>query len=352
MPPSGHPIDWEAHRKIFEDLYMVQDMSLPEVINIMREDYGVEATKKMYKKRIKAWGLFKNINGDEMLTMLRIKEHRRRQGKRIQFYLRGKPVLDSKLRRFATRHGVVLDDEDFGGDVQAALRGITFSTPEPEDRTEITTPTHGNAPHLSPVISDADVTSLDCFVGSPNTDPLQVPRREYPDISWDVPVSSSQSLAGTASPTHQVYAWLEDADHSRLDGDYHFPPLSMGLESGHDVVQASTAQSFPYGQQLEFYQPAERPSNDSLEDPALPFGQAPEFLWNPASFHNTLINSEVTFTGPSPTEGINTNFVARDETAALHYGFSEDHNNTPVSYDEHDSINYGGWYDDNFTWPS
>lgn len=186
----------------------------------------IQLSKKMYKKRIKAWGLFKNINGDEMLTMLRIKEHRRRQGKRTQFYLRGKPVLDSKLRRFATRHGVVLDDEDFGGDVQgtarssltpllshrltraqlAALRGITFSTPEPEDRTEITTPTHGNAPHLSPVISDADVTSLDCFVGSPNTDPLQVPRREYPDISWDVPVSSSQSLAGTASPTHQVYA--------------------------------------------------------------------------------------------------------------------------------------------------
>ncbi|KAK0671311.1 Clr5 domain-containing protein [Cercophora samala] len=369
MPPSGHPIDWEAHRKIFEDLYMVQDKPLADVMKIMREDLGVDATKKMYKKRIKAWGLFKNINGDEMMAMLRIQEHRRRQGRRTQFYLRGKPVPDSKLRRFSNRHGVVLDDEDISGDVQAALREITFSTPEPEEHRGSIVSRHGSLHHSSPVISDADLTSLDCFVGSPNTATCQVLPDQCPDRSWDVAVSSptgcaaqgaiqlvsSHSLADTTSirpTTHQVYAWLEDADHSRFDGDCHFPPLPGGPDIGHDMINSPTDQHFPYDQHLEIQQPADRSPNSSLENPALCFSQVPEFVCDHSSFQNAAITNDATFTRHYLSEGVNAHFTVRDGAADLHHGFSQHHYDTPTTYVEHDSINFGGWSGVDFTWPS
>ncbi|KAK4174338.1 Clr5 domain-containing protein [Triangularia setosa] len=372
MPPSGHRIDWEAHRTNFEDLYVVQHKSLAEVMEIMKEEFNVDATTKMYKKRIKAWGLFKNINGDQMLAMIRIREHRRKQGKRTQFCLRGKPVLDSKLRRFATRHGVSLNDEDFSNDLQAPLNGITFSTPEPDDHHESTTLRHDDTLHLSPVTSDADSTSLECFMSSPSTEPHQFLQHDYPVLSWDMPVPLTagclvqdatpfvpdQYLAGTAynRPTEQqVYAWLDDGHLSRFDGYHHStghsPPLLARLEIGHETVTAPDAQSVPYEQHLETHQTAGR-SPKSLE-PALPFfSQAPVLSWHYNSHHGTGITNDAALTRNFLSEGMNPNLTTRDGTRELRCAAFQGSSSTLAAYTEHESINYAGRSDDDLTGPS
>ncbi|KAK0736429.1 ankyrin repeat-containing domain protein [Apiosordaria backusii] len=344
MPPLGNRrVDWEAHRGIFEDLYLVQDKPLAEVIEIMKRDFNVDATTKMYKKRIKAWGMFKNVNGDEMLAMMRIREHRRKQGKRTQFYLRGKPVLDSKIRRFATRHGVVLDNEDYFGDVPAALRGITFSTPEPDDHHESTTILrHDDTLHLSSSISGADATSLGCFMGSPDTELLPPSPYEYTGASWDMPTSptdwpvpdttpvvSEQHLPATAyngPTTQQVYAWLDEGHLSRFDESNHstghVSPFSANLEIAHDTINDTTAQSFAYEQHLEIHQAAERsPNSLGLAVPLVNQAQMPS--WDRSPLHDAVTNNDIALTRTLLGEGMSPNLTVRDGTTALHLAASQ-----------------------------
>ncbi len=64
----------------------------------------------MYKKHFKAWGLEKNLKSEESIAMIKIAEHRRlTSNKDTIFIRRGKPVEPGKLRRFAKRHGLVVD---------------------------------------------------------------------------------------------------------------------------------------------------------------------------------------------------------------------------------------------------
>ncbi|KIW15437.1 hypothetical protein PV08_05483 [Exophiala spinifera] len=57
--------DWEAYRPVFTQLYMDQDLALPKVMTIMEDNYNVYASLKMFKNKIKEWGLRKYLKGDE-----------------------------------------------------------------------------------------------------------------------------------------------------------------------------------------------------------------------------------------------------------------------------------------------
>lgn len=128
--PSASQPDWADLRKKVEDLYWTQDKELPEVMKIMKSLYGFVATyalppscllyyypltshasKKMYKKHLKAWGLEKNLKTTEAVAMLKIAEQRRAANKDTNFIRRGKPVEPGKLRRFAKRHKFRVDSE-------------------------------------------------------------------------------------------------------------------------------------------------------------------------------------------------------------------------------------------------
>ncbi|KAG8157403.1 hypothetical protein KVR01_012787 [Diaporthe batatas] len=52
---------WEAHRPVIKALYLDQGRSLKEVMEIMRSSYGLEASPKLFKARIKRWGFSKYI---------------------------------------------------------------------------------------------------------------------------------------------------------------------------------------------------------------------------------------------------------------------------------------------------
>ncbi|OAL37507.1 hypothetical protein AYO20_03356 [Fonsecaea nubica] len=61
--PSG--ADWERFRPVFTHLYLEDNRPLPEVMKIMRERHGLWASEKMYKNKIKSWGLRKYLKEGE-----------------------------------------------------------------------------------------------------------------------------------------------------------------------------------------------------------------------------------------------------------------------------------------------
>ncbi|KAI1738033.1 Clr5 domain-containing protein [Xylaria scruposa] len=58
--PWAHAEDWDKHRTVITELYINQKTKLKDVMRIMTEEYKFCATIKMYKTRLKKWGLAKN----------------------------------------------------------------------------------------------------------------------------------------------------------------------------------------------------------------------------------------------------------------------------------------------------
>ncbi|KAK3902940.1 ankyrin repeat-containing domain protein [Staphylotrichum tortipilum] len=153
-PSDGQP-DWEAHRNIIEDLYWNHDKELPEVMKTMESVHGFVATKKMYKKHFKDWGLAKNLTTEESIAMISIAKKRREvDNKETIFTRRGRRVEPGKLRRFEKRHGAA---GSFYDAQVATPPNITYRTPEPE-------PNHSLPPALPLPYPDQEMSE-----GEPET---------------------------------------------------------------------------------------------------------------------------------------------------------------------------------------
>ncbi|KAK8025515.1 hypothetical protein PG990_003338 [Apiospora arundinis] len=65
-------VDWtDEIRELVTELYQRQNRPLKEVARIMHVEYGFNATETMYKKRIKQWGLWKNVRHSNSTTASR-----------------------------------------------------------------------------------------------------------------------------------------------------------------------------------------------------------------------------------------------------------------------------------------
>ncbi|KAK8087564.1 hypothetical protein PG997_002525 [Apiospora hydei] len=62
------PSQWEDHRSTISRLYRRNTLS--ELMHTMQEEYGFYATSRMYKLRIHAWGLRKNLTFKEAKGLL------------------------------------------------------------------------------------------------------------------------------------------------------------------------------------------------------------------------------------------------------------------------------------------
>lgn len=70
---------WAAHRETITALY--QQEKLRTVREIMLRDHVFEVSERMYKTRIKDWGLDKKRKADEMAHALRIIDRRKAKSK-------------------------------------------------------------------------------------------------------------------------------------------------------------------------------------------------------------------------------------------------------------------------------
>ncbi|GAB1321031.1 Clr5 domain-containing protein [Madurella fahalii] len=196
MPPTSDTrLDWGAYREKIEDLYWRQRKLLPEVMKTMEDDHGFVATKKMYKKHLKSWGLEKNIKAVEMIAMLHIAEQRRRINKETRFIRRGRPVEPEKLRRFAKRYKLPVGGGLRPSDQQVATPpDITYTTPEP-DPLNSSLPPPVTQPSVDPEPREAEEAAVENPPGPHGFESCESPSTR------NVPWTSSVSMCWPAEDT-------------------------------------------------------------------------------------------------------------------------------------------------------
>ncbi|KAL8787109.1 MAG: hypothetical protein Q9195_007937 [Heterodermia aff. obscurata] len=126
--------EWDAKKMVIHYLYIIQDLSLPEVIKIMENEnsfsqsYAVPLRacalqtlrtyncrrRKQYTTKLKEWGYDKNIKETDMRAIAH-KDLKRKAEDPLRpstFRLRGKPVPNSKIERYEKDKGFLNDGFD------------------------------------------------------------------------------------------------------------------------------------------------------------------------------------------------------------------------------------------------
>ncbi|KAK3385725.1 hypothetical protein B0H63DRAFT_187158 [Podospora didyma] len=154
--------EWDLHRSVIQELYQGQNMPLKDVMKIMEDRHGFRATQRMYKTRIKSWGLDKNFKESEVVELYRLRRERDRAGKPVAVYtIRGREVDWERVQSYVRRKGLDIPRlMDTAPSLSpSAAREITCRTPTPTPRT-----TRPPAPDLleplaSPTFSSASATT-------------------------------------------------------------------------------------------------------------------------------------------------------------------------------------------------
>jgi tetratricopeptide (TPR) repeat protein len=95
------PEQWDAHRSKIKALY--NDYTLKVVRATMQRDHNFVATEKMYKTRIRQWGLEKKCKASEMSCALRIIERRRAEGKKTYVVIRERVMDERDIQKYFKR---------------------------------------------------------------------------------------------------------------------------------------------------------------------------------------------------------------------------------------------------------
>ncbi|KAI5842883.1 hypothetical protein DFP73DRAFT_87326 [Morchella snyderi] len=104
--------EWAERRSAFAELYS-QDYTLATVRELMATNHGFYATEAQYKKKIKAWGLERNIDKATALGILR-KEGKRKyvEDKKTIFKFKDNVISEDRVALLHKRYKGVLDHED------------------------------------------------------------------------------------------------------------------------------------------------------------------------------------------------------------------------------------------------
>ncbi|CAG1997017.1 unnamed protein product [Fusarium graminearum] len=107
-PPLGES-QWEQKKPYIEQLYIEEDLPLPEVMRRMSESHQFVATERMYKNRFKAWRWSKNTPATWMAKKAR---QRKLDGKDTVFYWNNQRWTADEL---AQKNGKVWQNQNTDG---------------------------------------------------------------------------------------------------------------------------------------------------------------------------------------------------------------------------------------------
>ncbi|RYP63797.1 hypothetical protein DL770_009297 [Monosporascus sp. CRB-9-2] len=65
----GH-LDWDAHKDTIKSLYMDEDKTLADTMEIMKREHSFEASHKLFKAKFKEWGWQKNLPTETAILMI------------------------------------------------------------------------------------------------------------------------------------------------------------------------------------------------------------------------------------------------------------------------------------------
>ncbi|KAG4275871.1 hypothetical protein FPRO04_07990 [Fusarium proliferatum] len=128
MPKTARiPSDlWEAQRPRITELYVDQDKTLDEVIQIMAES-GFHATKPQYIRKVNVnWKLQKNYTKEKWRHIIALVEKRKAEGKLTEISIHGHAVSEKKMKKELRRYHISQVGEDL---VSTSHSGVVAFTP-------------------------------------------------------------------------------------------------------------------------------------------------------------------------------------------------------------------------------
>ncbi|KAI1807300.1 hypothetical protein F4811DRAFT_559863 [Daldinia bambusicola] len=145
--PTRHhlqPEIWELYKEEIHELYIEENKSLNELMDIMQAK-GFRATPRMYKAKFAQWGFVKNNKKRDVAMMLRLQRERGAVGKPTTFRRHGRSV---DIETYMKRKGIsslelVTPVADV--DLPEYLRALT---PPPAEPQHMTLPSHLHAQEI------------------------------------------------------------------------------------------------------------------------------------------------------------------------------------------------------------
>ncbi|KAI8956985.1 hypothetical protein F5Y11DRAFT_119740 [Daldinia sp. FL1419] len=142
--PTRHHLQpelWELYKEEIHELYIEENKSLNELMDIMQAK-GFRATPRMYKAKFSQWGFVKNNKKKDVAMMLRLQRERGAVGKPTAFRRHGRSV---DIETYMKRKGIsslelVTPIADV--DLPEYLRALT---PPPADPQHMILPSHFHA---------------------------------------------------------------------------------------------------------------------------------------------------------------------------------------------------------------
>ncbi|KAK5661136.1 hypothetical protein OQA88_11026 [Cercophora sp. LCS_1] len=101
--------DWEAHRAEIKRLYISEDKSVDDVMRILREK-GFSRKTAQYERKLREWGLKKNISAKAGRVIAGKIRKRERAGKKSEVRWNGNRLSSSKVQGVVSRHEVGVSD--------------------------------------------------------------------------------------------------------------------------------------------------------------------------------------------------------------------------------------------------
>ncbi|KAF3062415.1 hypothetical protein GL218_03835 [Daldinia childiae] len=143
IPTRHHlqPEIWERYKEEIHELYIEENKSLNELMDIMQAK-GFGATPRMYKAKFAQWGFVKNNKKKDVAMMLRLQRERGAVGKPTAFRRHGRSV---DIETYMKRKGISsfeLVTPVAGVDLPEYLRALT---PPPVEPQHMTLPSHLHA---------------------------------------------------------------------------------------------------------------------------------------------------------------------------------------------------------------
>lgn len=125
------PETWEVHRPMIKRLYLDEDKTLPQVMEIMKRDYDFKASVRMYKRRLGLWKIDgKNLKKPDVKQIARQKVERDAVGKPSRFFIKGREVDNDNVQRYLKKRGFSsLEEFDRAASPVTQSNDVRCSTP-------------------------------------------------------------------------------------------------------------------------------------------------------------------------------------------------------------------------------
>ncbi|KAF5723230.1 ankyrin protein [Fusarium mundagurra] len=128
--PRIPPAVWEAQRPRITELYVNQDKTLDEVIQIMAES-GFHATKPQYIRKVNVnWKLQKNYTKEKWQHASALVAKRQAEGKLTELRIDGKVISEKRRKKELNRYHGLHVEENF---VSTNIDGVVALTPQPSN---------------------------------------------------------------------------------------------------------------------------------------------------------------------------------------------------------------------------